>query len=564
MKRQFVTFFLLLTGISVFAQTEEEKGLAAITHEAVKGQLEFLASDWTEGRAVGTKGAYMASDYIASMFQVYGIKPFGDEFTESVSRRQWMAGIRPKTGVSYFQNFSLIQYEAGDEQSFSVISKGENSEKSVDFAYKTDFSVRTGAVGQSAKAPIVFVGYGFTDKENGYDDLKKINLSGKIALVLAGFPGHSDTSSVAFKKFEPQGRYARYYLERNKIKALGKAGAVAIILMNPDSNPMMLWAQNQIYPVKGSHYEADKPLGSYYNMSMSMPSDTLTSNIPSYSVTPRLANEILSGTGVNINEFETIVAEKMQPASKVLEGKMVAFKTTVNSEVVKARNVVGYIEGEKKDEFIVIGGHYDHLGKWDGYIWNGADDNGSGTVGVMTVAKAFMATGKKPEKSIIFAAWTGEEKGLFGSKYFVQQAQKNNMNIVLNLNYDMIARDVERDTLKNMADMMYTKANAGIEELTKMNIDNYNINLDMNYKASEKPSGGSDHAPFAEVGIPVFYFMAAMHPDYHQPSDELSKINWEKMTNIIRIGFLNTWEFANSDNYLQIKEDAKNIATPNP
>jgi len=172
-------------------------------------------------------------------------------------------------------------------------------------------------------------------------------------------------------------------------------------------------------------------------------------------------------------------------------------------------------------------------------------------VGVMTIAKAFMATGKKPEKSIIFAAWTGEEKGLFGSKYFVQQAQKNNLNVVLNLNYDMIARDEDKDSLKNMADMVYTKAIAGIADITKKNISDYDINLDLSYSPSEKPSGGSDHAPFAEVGIPIFYFMAAMHPDYHQPSDELSKINWEKMTNIIRLGFLNTWEFANSNQYLQ-------------
>lgn len=551
MKKIFVLFVLFLSGISVFAQTEIEKGLEAISLDAVKGQLEFLASDWTEGRAVGTKGEYISGDYIASMFQVYGVKPFGDEEINTLSRREMMAGLRPETGKSYFQSFSLIQYEPGEEQFFSVITKGINSEKSVDFGYKTDFNVRTGSVAQSAKASVVFVGYGFANDEKGYNDFKKVSLSGKIAVVLAGFPGHKDTSSVAYKKFAPEGRYARYYLERNKIQQLEKAGAIAIIQINPDANPMISWAQNQIYPVKGRHYEADKPLGSYYNTAMAMPTDTLTSNIPVFTVTPRLANEIISGTDVNFAEFEKTAAEKMVPASKDLTGKIIAFKTTVKSEIVKARNVLGYIEGEKKDEFIVVGGHYDHLGKYDGYIWNGADDNASGTVGVMTIAKAFMATGKKPEKSIIFAAWTGEEKGLFGSKYFVQEAQKNNLNVVLNLNYDMIGRDRENDSLKNMAGMVYTKANNGIAETTKKNIADYNINLDLSYSPSEKPSGGSDHAPFAEAGIPIFYFMAAMHPDYHQPSDELSKINWEKMTNIIRLGFLNTWEFANSDEFLQ-------------
>ena len=128
-------------------------------------------------------------------------------------------------------------------------------------------------------------------------------------------------------------------------------------------------------------------------------------------------------------------------------------------------------------------------------------------------------------------------------------------NIVLNLNYDMIARDTEKDSLKNQASMVYTKANAGIEELTKKNLDKHDINLEINYRPSGRPGGGSDHAPFAKEEIPVFYFMAAMHPDYHLPSDELSKINWKKMTDIIKIGFLNTWQLANSNEYLEPVEE---------
>ena len=239
MKKQFIMYFLLLAGIGVFAQTEVEKGMAAITPEAVKGQLEFLASDWTEGRAVGTKGEYIAADYIASMFQVYGIKPFGDAGMPAMTgRRRMMSenmGPLPKT---YFQNFSLIQYEPGDEQTFSVISTTAGSESSIDFGYKTDFFVRTGTVGQTTKAPLVFVGYGFEDNEKGYSDLAKINLKGKIAVVLSGFPGSRDTASVAYKKFAPQDRMARFSIERNKAEKLEKAGAIAIIQVNPNADPM--------------------------------------------------------------------------------------------------------------------------------------------------------------------------------------------------------------------------------------------------------------------------------------------------------------------------------------
>lgn len=540
--------------VAVFAQSAKEKGLEAITESAIKGQMNFLASDWTEGRAVGTRGAYMAADYIASVFEIYGIQPFGDKEQTRPTRAERMRGVSPEIYRTYYQNFGLMRYEPGEEQRFSLISKKDQSETSIEFNHNTDFYVRTGTVGQSSEAPLVFVGYGFKDEDNTYNDLKKIDLEGKIAVVLEGYPGHKDTSSVGYEKFKPEGRYAQYYMERDKSERLKKAGALAIIHVTPETDISVAWAQNQIYPVKGSYYEADERLSSYYDFRMTLPGDSLSDNIPVFMVTPRVANQIAEIGGINYTEFEENVAAEVQPASQELEGVFIAYKTTVKSEMVKARNVVGYIEGKNKDEYIVVGGHYDHLGKWDGWIWNGADDNASGTVGVMTIAKAFKASGEKPEKSVIFAAWSGEEKGLWGSKYFVQQARKEDMNVLLNLNYDMISRDTDRDTLKNQASMVYTRANSKIEEFTKNNIKEYDINLDVNYRPSDRPRGGSDHAPFANADIPVFYFMAAMHPDYHMPSDELSKINWEKMLNIIRIGFLNTWDFANSNEFMEVEK----------
>jgi len=550
MKKIFLLGFLLISGITLFAQDEVKKGLEAITSETIKGQMEFLASDWTEGRAVGTKGEYISADYIASMFQTFGVKPFGDVVYAQPTRAEMMAGKQPTPTTTYYQNFSLIQYEPGDEQNLSLITSKPGSESSIDFVYKTDFTVSSGTIGKSATAGLVFVGYGYTNEDKGYDDLKKVDLSGKIAVVVSGFPGHLDPESKAYKQFVPEGRNAMRRVDREKAQKLADAGAVAIIQVSSE-DPTLGWAQNQIYPVKGNYYEADHPLGSYYNTRMAMPGKDLSGNLPTFTVTPRVAAELLSG--IDLQEFETKAAENPQPASKVLEGKSVAFKSSVKSQIVKARNVVGIIEGEIKDEYIVVGGHYDHLGKYDGWVWNGADDNASGTIGVTTIGKAFAAAGKKPKRSIIFAAWTGEEKGLYGSTYFVDQAKEKGMNVVLNLNYDMISRDVDTDSLKNQARMVYTEANYNIEAATKKYVEDYNINLDLTYSPSEQPGGGSDHAPFAEVGIPVFYYMAAMHPDYHQPSDELSKINWDKMLNIIKIGFLSTWEFANTDEWKETK-----------
>ena len=552
MKKQIALIFLLFSIFSGYAQSDIKKGLDAITDEAVKGQLGFLASDWTEGRAFGTKGAYLASDYIASVFKVYGIKPFGDIIESSSAGSEQQNGNSQNFERSYFQNFSMLEYSAGDEQFFSVINN--SSESKINFNYKTDFSVFSGTVGQTAEAPVVFAGYGFQDDKGMYDDLDNIDVEDKIVVIITGFPGHKDPSSAAFKKFAPEGSRGKYRIERNKWKKLENEGAIAIVRLSTDIDPAFYWASNKVYPAKGKYFESDEPFPTYYDTRAALPGDTLNQGIPVFLVTERAGNYILEGTGINIEEFERNSADKMITASRDISDKTISFHTTVNSKITKVRNVLGYIEGKNKDEYIVVGGHYDHVGKYNGWIWNGADDNASGTVGVMTIAKAFMATGKKPEKSVIFAAWTAEEKGLWGSRYFVNEANKSELDILLNLNYDMIARDSKDDSLMNKASMGYTKANAGIEKLTKQNIEKYGINLDVKYNPVKNPRGGSDFSSFAERDIPVFYFMAAMHPDYHLPSDELDKINWEKMINIIKIGFLNTWEFANSDKYLNKEE----------
>ncbi|MBN1821287.1 MAG: M20/M25/M40 family metallo-hydrolase [Prolixibacteraceae bacterium] len=552
----FTGMVIFLSMFYSFGQSAKEKGLSSINENVVKGQLEFLASDWTEGRETGAKGAYMAADYIASMFKVYGIKPFGDVEMQMPSRRMMRPGpgFRPKMDTTFFQNFSLIKYTPGNDNSLDVISYGNGSERAVHFNYQTDFSVNSGSVGLSAKALVVFAGYGLTNEDKNYDDFKNLDVNGKIVLLINGFPGHKDTTSEAYKKFRPVRPSSPFRRSRgNRFENLIEKGAVAVIQATYVAPPTS-WDQKDVYPAKGNYYEADAPLGSYYDYRMVMPGSGSSPNFPSFAVTQSVLDAIIDGTGLNIEEFEEYVQKNMKPASRVLTGKAVSFNTSVNTEVVKVRNVVGYIEGKNKDEYIVVGGHYDHLGKFDGWTWNGADDNASGTVGVMTIAKAFMETGVKPEKSVVFAAWTAEEKGLYGSQYFVKDAKDKGMNVLFNLNYDMISRNEDDDSLGVTATMNYTQAYQGLKDLTVKGLEDYNINLDVTYRASERPGGGSDHASFSAEDIPIIYFEAAMHPDYHQPSDEVSKINWKKTTDIIRIGFLNMWELANSDQYLQKSE----------
>jgi hypothetical protein len=531
--------------VPVQAQDAKQKGLDAITHQAVKGQLEFLSSDWTEGRATGTQGAYMAADYIASLFKVYGLQPAGDMMSERPTRAERMAGKRPKSYRTYFQNFDLIETRAGDQHEMSLTETSSGGTRTLNFAYRTDFSVQASGVSTEIEMPIVFVGYGLTDEENNYDDFKDVDVKNKIILRLSGYPGHEDKESKAYKTLSSEWGMGRWTLMRAKNDRASELGVAAIIEVNPGVDVTEAWASNLPFRVNSGNYEGVEPRTSPRTR-MSLPGNELRSNTLQLAVSDRVVNELLKGSGVDLEAFQEKVKESMKPDSKALSGKKLRVKSIVDSKLIRARNVVGVLPGKDSSEIIVIGAHYDHMGIHDGWIWNGADDNASGTVGVMSIAKACMTTGEKPEKTIVFCAWTGEEKGLLGSRYFADNPY-DDAKMILNLNYDMISRDNTDDSLKNKASMNYTKAYAVLRELTEKNIEDYGLDLDMGFRASERPRGGSDHSSFSAKDVPIMYFMAGFPPEYHQPDDHVELVNWDKMVNIIKIGYLNIWDLANTE-----------------
>ncbi len=553
---KYLFLLLLISAGFVLAQESEiNKALNSINIHSIQGQLEFLASDWTEGRETGTKGNFMAADYIASMFKVYGLKPGGDIETVYSNRLIRRRGERPERKQTYFQNFNLLAFEENNDQNFSVISKEGDAKNSIDFGYKTDFIVRGPAVGQEITAPVVFVGYGFTDKENGYDDFEDVDVKGKFILRLAGFPGYMDTTSEAYKKFHAESRNGRYYLTRDKNNRAEELGAVGVIeVFMGESNLVDSWVTNYPFRFNNYYYEGDTALPSPYAVRMMIPGDTLSNSLNQLMVTARAANEIIKGTGVSFSAFENYAKQKMEPKSELLKNKTIHLKTSVKSSLVKTRNVIGVLEGEDPDDYIVIGAHFDHIGKQGGYINNGADDNASGTVGMMTIAKAFCESGIKPKKTIVFAAWTGEEKGLLGSRYFTEHPYKPLKNLLVNLNFDMISRDSEDDSLHNECSMNYSSDYPVLEEMTKNFNDDYKLGLDIRFRSSKRPGGGSDHAPFAAKDVPIFYFMAGFHPEYHQPFDHVEKVNWNKMTSIVKLGFLNIYKIANSEGKIETAE----------
>jgi len=232
--------------------------------------------------------------------------------------------------------------------------------------------------------------------------------------------------------------------------------------------------------------------------------------------------------------------------------------------VVKGENILGYIKGtDLKDELILITAHYDHLGKKDSLIYNGADDNGSGTSAIMEIAEAFMIAkkeGKGPRRSILIMPVSGEEKGLLGSKYYTKKPIYPLEKTVANLNIDMIGRiDYNHDTSNYVyligSDML-SKELHDISE--KINKEYIGLDLDYTFNSEEDPNRyyyRSDHYNFAKNNIPVIFYFNGLHEDYHKPTDTIEKIDFKKIEKITRLIFLTAWELANRDERIKLNKN---------
>lgn len=214
-------------------------------------------------------------------------------------------------------------------------------------------------------------------------------------------------------------------------------------------------------------------------------------------------------------------------------------------------NIIGMIPGRKTDEYVIVGAHFDHVGSdkdLDGdKIYNGADDNASGVSAALQIAKAFAMSNTVPERNVIFAFWDGEELGLLGSQYFVQHCDFID-KVKGYLNFDMIGRNNKPENPTYVV-YFYTAAHPVFGDWLKNDIKQYGFNLDPDYRAWDNPVGGSDNGSFAKKGIPVIWYHTDGHPDYHQPGDEASKINYEKVTYITQAAFLNAWNLVFVEKY---------------
>jgi len=524
----YILAVLSLCTFSLHGQSLDEsgkKGINSITENVLKAQLSFLSSNWMEGRETGTKGEYMSADYIASMLELYGVEPGGD--FSGMGR----GGTR---GRSYFQTFQLLKSSPGEIQSMTMTSSSGAGSKTTHFTYNVDYTFRNTASGVELDAPVVFVGYGIKNDKYKYNDFNKKDVRGKIILRVSGIPATLRTQAGA--------EAAAIIASRDSTaKELGVAGIIevsaeTIVLMSGvEQKDFLNMSPSEVRPRTGNP-----------PASLSIPYPTLPDQLPRVTVSLRAANEMLRDAGFTIADYVNPAPSKQPTVFSEVTGKRIRLVSTVNTSLLNVRNIVGVIEGVNKNEVLVVAGHYDHMGIGNGYVWNGADDNGSGTVAVLTIARAFMATGVKPQKTIVFALWTAEEKGLIGSKYWVENPTVPFESIKMNINFDMVSRYIT-DSSPDSVTMTYTSSHQLFREITEKNMAKYNIKLRPDYVSSDDPPGGSDHRSFVAKDIPIMRFKAGHREEYHTVLDEVSTVDWDIFEKVVKISFANLWDLANTD-----------------
>jgi hypothetical protein len=558
-------------------------GFDAITANDSLAMLTYIASDSMEGRETGTHGYAMAAEYAASLLKMWGVKPAGDmpSFGGGRGGARGGAPAANPPARTYFQEFGL-KTVTDVQTSVTIEVNKSGAQKSRTFQGGVDFRAGMGGAGsETITAPVVFVGYGLTEPTIQWDELKGLNLKGKIVLVLTEAPGRDDPKSPFNSKKEIKDKYfpaaptgdqmmvamrgggpQRF----NKIAELQKLGPAAIIqVANNDTDAAIFRQLSDPQRVNDERPVVNKP-----RVRMSVAGDTQTpmgqGGGTTLMITREMANLLLESTGKTINDLKKQIETTTKPASAPLDAHM-TIATTAKTALVHGINVLGIVEGSDptlKNEYFVVGGHYDHLGKWEDYIYNGADDNGSGSVGVLNIAKAIAANPVKPKRSIIFGLWCGEEEGLLGSRYYVQNPTFPIDKTVGYLNFDMISRPYDETTIARAR----TRYNVpGAEELVKKirtpwfvtlswtegttladisrEMNKYvGLDLALQGNALGVGSGGSDHASFASVKKPFVYYMAAMTTDYHQTSDSVEKVSGELIAKISQHGYLTIFVFA--------------------
>ena len=500
--------------------TTAQRGVDTIEAAQLRDYLTFIASDEMEGRDTPSRGLDTTAKFLAMNLARWGFKPAGDNGT-------------------FFQRIELRR-DRSDQGQTKVEYNSRALTNGVDF-------LPAGGSG-NVSGSLVFAGNGWFIKSKEIDAYKGIDPSGKIA-VIVGTP-NARPRGISGADLGKQGED---YMNANDYAR--QKGVVGLIYI-PDFQFLANWQRSrQLIVERGSTVVAKfVPAAS--------------PRLPSIVISPELANALFAGekqsaTGIFNASYGTTL-----PAPFVMgDQKKIALSLANNSETLQTQNVVAVWEGSDpvlKSEYVALGAHYDHVGygcipAGSDTLCNGADDDGSGTTALLGMAEALSKSPTRPKRSVLFVWHCGEEKGLWGSRYFTEFPTVPLDHIVAQINIDMIGRSKkEGDTNARNAeltgpDAVYligsTMMSTELGELVNaVNKSYLNLTFDTKYDDPSDPNRffyRSDHYNYARKGIPIIFFFDGVHEDYHRPGDTADKIDYQKMEKITRTIYMTAWEIAN-------------------
>ena len=515
MKKQILVYFFISS--KLFAQQQDSIAIRYsknITANNLSKDLHIIASDKFEGRETGKKGQKMAAEYIAKQFIAAGIPPYKEN--------------------TYYQEFLLNEI---------LPTPAEVSIDGKKYKGNKDYYNYPGETEQRIEADsILFLGYGI--QEDSYNDYKDIGVKNKIVMILSGEPVSKDSLSLVTGK-ATKSIWSGYYKIKSK-KAKGE-GAKALLIV----------VDNVVDDVLDNKHRLETSRIELESNKVDMPTIFISKN---------MANDILQKSS-SVNEIQNKISNTQTPLNSGINTKII-IDIKNNIKKISSENVLGFIEGsDLKEQLIVVTAHYDHLGMENKkVIFNGADDDGSGTVAVIALAEAFAKAKKEgfgPRRSILFMTVAGEEKGLLGSSYYVEHPEFPLINTVCDLNIDMIGRIDEKH--KNNPNYIYLigsdKLSSDLHSISE-NVNKTYSNLELDYTYNDEKDKNrfyyrSDHYNFAKKNIPVIFYFNGVHEDYHKETDDVEKINFEKIEKISRFIFFTTWQLANRNERIKVDSNKK-------
>lgn len=543
-------------------------GFDSITARDLMAMLAFLSQDALEGREAATRGYDTAAAYAQSLFTLWGLKPGGDlpkaPATGFFGPEPGRQPAKPERG--FLQE--LVMKEAVESHASAVLETVSGTARgSRVFAPDVDFSFSS-SLPLEVSAPLVFAGYGISEKQAGYDDLAGIDVKDRIVLILSDVPGRDDPASPFQKNKELKEKYlaAAPMMRRGgadfaKAGELFKRGAAAVLI----ARSSLADGDIQQEIVDRRRVSDDKPILPDTRKRLLIPGakGMPWDGRPIVRVSREMADALLAAAGKTVDALQREIAARWRPRSLALPGTSMRLSNQVRYELARSANVVGWIEGSDptlRDQAVVIGAHLDHLGRRGDYVFNGAEDNGSGACGVLALARALALNPEKPKRSVVFCLWTGEEEGLLGSRWYVQHPLVAMEKTLAYLNLDMIAVPWDEKGLGRMTRMLNIKADELLKRIRPdhflplsvsaespdlkeaLMAANRSAGMDVLYRETprnmDRMSGGSDHTPFAMAGRPWAFFLSGMGENYHTPADSIEKLSGDTMERLSRLVYL--------------------------